>query len=215
MIKFNYTYNINSEIEYVTHLLGQLDWFKKNKYTVNFPRGVNTKKITKKVINNIITDEFKQYKPLQKYYEKKISAIINKEQKKIYNYFASFDFSFPDLINIMFTAYGPGGGYHLPNNIIIKFNKEKNINKTFQNIIHEMIHLLIEKPFIKKYKIKHENKEAIVDLLCITSNIDSLYSNYKMQSISDITNIKKQLNEIIPKRNTALKKRALRIIDNL
>ncbi|MBI5742691.1 MAG: hypothetical protein HZA25_02545, partial [Candidatus Niyogibacteria bacterium] len=62
---------------------------------------------------------------------------------------------------VLFTKYGVGGSYGLPNNIQINFAYTRDI---LSITLHEIIHLTVEE-LIKKYDIDHWTKERLVDLI--------------------------------------------------
>lgn len=98
------------------------------------------------------------FAPIEKPFLKKLKEIF---YKKI-----------PDTFIIKLTSYGMGGSYDLPN--IVRFNIKSTIGP--KTILHEIIHLAIE-PWIIKYKIRHWEKERIVDLILNSKKFDFLHWN--------------------------------------
>lgn len=72
-----------------------------------------------------------------------------------------FGKKFKKKIIVHISKYGVGGGYNLPNNVYINMDLRYD---PIETIRHEIIHLIIEN-FIEKNKIKHWEKEKIVELL--------------------------------------------------
>jgi hypothetical protein len=69
------------------------------------------------------------------------------------------------------------------------------------NVIHEMVHLGIEDNIVKKFKLEHWEKEALVDSICILK-FGSLLTNYRYQNNGN-TKIREYINvetvENVPK----------------
>jgi hypothetical protein len=79
-------------------------------------------------------------------------AIIDK-------YFNKLPYAKPSCINVELTKYGVAGLYWPPNKIIIRFGDK---DRTFEAIIHETTHCIIEKPVVQKYNLDYTTKEGLV-----------------------------------------------------
>jgi hypothetical protein len=66
-----------------------------------------------------------------------------------------------DKYIIYLTKYGTGGSYNLPNTVVINIVSSAR-ERVLSVIIHEIVHLAIEKQIVK-YKITQWQKEVIVD----------------------------------------------------
>ena len=66
--------------------------------------------------------------------------------------------------DVQITMYGPGGSYQLPNRIILRAAKNSDVSDSADTIMHEIIHLLIEK-IVKKNKLNHNGKENLVNII--------------------------------------------------
>ena len=78
-----------------------------------------------------------------------------------------WEIALPDSVEIL-TTYGAGASYGAQNKRIIFRMFRKNIfNPKFAPplLMHELIHLLIEEPIIKKYNVPQDLKERIVDII--------------------------------------------------
>lgn len=101
------------------------------------------------------------------------------------------DFKEFEEYNILYTAYGMGGSYDFKSgNVIILLNNFKNIIHT---IVHEIIHIGIEESWVKKLKLSHWEKEALVDGICKKYFSDILV-DYKIK-----TNINQEIFELVIK----------------
>jgi len=85
--------------------------------------------------------------------------------KKLRGVFDQTGYNLPKKYTLKFSCYGVGGSYNdLDNWIILNIKRKEDIVGRKRTIIHEAIHISIEK-LIKKYQIEHWVKERIVDLL--------------------------------------------------
>jgi hypothetical protein len=147
-LKFN-TYE--EEKRYIAFLKKIRPWLIKNGYSCNLPTNFDSATYTFHINT----------------YNKKLERIKNEWQKKQFTFFEKISYFFnctkqKRLLKIRFTFYGMGGSYHPKENmVVIKINSQFN---TIHVIKHEIIHLLID-PFIKKYKIDHNRKEELVEII--------------------------------------------------
>lgn len=95
-----------------------------------------------------------------------------------------WDFAVPKSYDVILTLYGPGGQYNpKTGKIFIKTTANgqfKRIDPT-HTIIHEMVHIGIDKTIVKKFQLTHWEKERVVDLICAFAFSDIL-DNYTIQS---------------------------------
>ena len=160
------TFSKESEAKRIQYTIDKLDWFKKQGYKINLPEKI------KEIIDHGLTlsdDEILKIVSLefnQKEYEDKANELRQKwEEKKgdFLHRLASLGLPLQSEYKLVFTKYGVGGSYGLPN--IIQINFEYPIEKeTIAITLHEIIHLTIEE-LIKKYGIDHWEKERLVDLI--------------------------------------------------
>jgi hypothetical protein len=142
-------------------------------YNPKLPKGINAKSSSEK-IRSIIIKEFDE-----KRYEK-VRESITFDFLKIERRFTQklkeiFHKNIPTVIFVSLTNYGVGGSYNPPDTIICNINNKKYI----KTVVHEIIHLLLEK-WIQKYKIKHWEKERIVDLILNSKKFSFLeYSSWQ------------------------------------
>ena len=147
---------LEEEREIIDNTNKKMKWFKKNGYDFTLPD-----KPLISVYNN-------------KDYQKKTKEIRDKWEKQESKFFfvleSFFGKKFKKKIIVHISKYGVGGGYNLPNNVYINIDLRYD---PIETIKHEIIHLIIEN-FIEKNKIKHWEKEKIVELL---EGILDIYSN--------------------------------------
>jgi len=90
--------------------------------------------------------------------------------------------------DVIFTLYGTGGSYDPDHGRVVLFTTLEGGFMRYKNpantIIHEIIHLGIEKPIVQKYKLSHRLKERIVDKIVFLLFTD-LLPMYKVQNMGD------------------------------
>ncbi len=103
----------------------------------------------------IIQKEFdeSEYIELSERLQKEFSEIADSLNSALVGIFGE---EIPADYDIFLTKYGVGGSYGLPNNVVFNiYNK---------NGLKTIVHLMIEEN-IRKYEIRHWEKEKIVDLI--------------------------------------------------
>jgi len=154
----NYQNKKNSQVKFVINTLKEekniieltkrkAKWFKKNRYPFTLP-------------NQSLQAIYKKEE-----YLSKIEKIESEWKKQENQFFSTLEDFFDQKIKKKFIVhigkYGIGGGYNLQNHVYINIALFHDPIKIIQ---HEILHLMIE-PFVKKYKIKHQKKEKIVNCL--------------------------------------------------
>lgn len=113
-----------------------------------------------------VTDLTKYDKILKSYVAPMMESGINKFLVPLLD---SWNAKMPDELEILCT-YGKGASY-LPlydkkAQVIFRMSRYPDNKEAMLNtMLHEFIHLLIEKPIIEKYKVPHNFKERIVDII--------------------------------------------------
>jgi len=162
MITLKITHSKEIDTNRIINTLKNWDWFQEHKYHLILPSGISPESNT----NEIQSAVEKDYLDNKIIYQKESSDLLLRWQehgKKLEEKLISVSLSPQTEYELMLTSYGVGGSYHVSNKIIV------NIKRSYQfgllkTVIHEIIHLSIEK-YIQEYKIEHWVKERVVDLL--------------------------------------------------
>lgn len=108
----------------------------------------------------------------------------------------NWEFKVFDSYDVVFTLYGTGGSYDPDRGLVTLFTTDKGKFMLYENpantIIHEIIHMGIEKSIVQKYNLSHQQKERIVDTITYLLFKNDLKS-YKIQNMDDC-NVDKYLN---------------------
>ena len=147
-------------------------------YYPNLPEGINSQSSKShiiKIVNGDYEENIESYKKIRQ----KIKRELKEKNKELNSFFNNLDYSIPKKIFVYFTLYGPGGSYLPPKKIIIRFNKGFLAKNLLRKIIHETIHLIIEKPVIQKYNISHREKENIVNSFFNYPILKNIFPEYK------------------------------------
>ncbi len=181
-MKYRFNYNLEAEIQQTQEVVCELEWYKKNGYEVVLPGGISEKS-TSDEIAEAVKKEFPKNKEKFEEIQRGIQELLDKNSSKLESFFSVFGYDMVKNVDLFFTAYGSGGGYNLPNKISILMSRST--RDIFETIIHETVHLIIEKPLIEKYHIPHWQKEMIVDILCESSLLDGIYRKNQIQNGSE------------------------------
>ncbi|MCK9641568.1 MAG: hypothetical protein M0R39_16820 [Prolixibacteraceae bacterium] len=179
-MKLEFEYTVKFETQRVKGTIEQGDWFKQFNYRLFFPDGFNLDSNDLSNLKKQITKEFDVEK-INKIF-KDINESWLEFGKPIKSLIESVPYEAPDSLKILFTKYGVGGSYWPPDRVIV--NVSYDWLDYFETVMHELVHILIEKPVIQKYKIKHESKEALVDYI-FTHNkyLKLMFPNYPVQKM--------------------------------
>jgi len=81
--------------------------------------------------------------------------------------------------HVYLSYYGCDGYYYLPDIIVVNIYNNT-IDYIIENILHEIVHLLIE----KKYKnYSYQRKEKVVDQVILKSGLKKYLPNYRAQML--------------------------------
>jgi len=116
-------------------------------------------------------------KQRSQYAEKILSIFLELQQQWGFDVFETY------LVTT--TMYGPGGTYfHNPKDIEKKIGHVQVHAKCrgglFPAAVHEMVHLGIEGPIVKHFNLDQQEKERVVDLLCLLKFKTLMEPEYKM-----------------------------------
>jgi len=199
--KFLITPNIvEEEISYLIHLTTRKNFFDKkgDKYHYIKDKEIITwleKASKNKDTLNSEKIVFQKYK--QKYYKEDsynntIKSLNNNMSKLLYSWdkvtdeLSNVNFKYFNKYSIKVTNLEPGGSYNSTQGKIILLNTPFRFSNRpiFQSLIHEFIHIGIQKNYIEKYNISHKDKEHFVDLLC-KYQMKEVLPDYQMQGIKN------------------------------
>ena len=171
-MKIRIRYGEKVEFERVKATLKKLDWYNEQGYKIGLPKEI-TKKSPDKDIKNQIKKEYnkKAFDSYSKELLHKFNKIKNQFGKTLKEIFGE---NIPSDFEMFLTRYGVGGSYFLPNKII---KNVTNVKEGIKTLVHEIIHLIIQKE-IDKYKIEHWEKERIVDLILNSEKFNFLKYGY-------------------------------------
>jgi hypothetical protein len=177
-MNFSLNYTIENEIENAEKIACKLKWFKENNYRILLPHGINEES-TRDEVRLAVRSEFREKEDVFMNLKTDLEEYIERNEEVMEEFFSYFNYDLPEKIIVNFTSYGPGGMYTLPNIAVVILKDSP--QQTLQMILHEVIHLIIEEPFVKKYNLSHWEKELTVDTLCLEENLKNIFENYKPQ----------------------------------
>lgn len=177
-MEFLLNHSLEEEVKNVEEIVGMIKWFDNNGYKILLPDGVGTNS-TKEEIERLTSGEFENNSIIFNTLKSRLEEEIENNKISIETFLSCFHYDIPEKVLVNFTSYGPGGMYTLPNSMAVMLNDSPtNVLKT---VLHEMIHLIIEEPFVQKYNLSHWQKEAVVDTLCLDEQLKDIFVGYKRQ----------------------------------
>lgn len=191
-----------TETEYIWRTIQDIKFFEEHNYQANLPKGYLVEDLKQKSKSeNLNNDDYERleqfiidsiYNELdyQKGYEKirneieLIDKMINQIDKSKFNW----DFKEFKIYPINLTLYGPGGSYNPDEGSILIYTTSEGQFKNYENpantIIHEVVHIGIEKAIISKYDVPHEFKERIVDTF-VFLKFGQYLPDYRIQDMGE------------------------------
>lgn len=151
------TKDIDEQVKIIRTTQRFKEFFEKNGYDlsqINIPVSFNEK--DESVIRKNILLDGKKFLQAQKILEEKYKKV-----EKEFNNILEELFLKRVTPTVVLTEYGVGGMYVYPDKVIINIKKQERL---LVNLLHEITHLYAE-DHIRKYKIPHQVKERIIDLV--------------------------------------------------
>jgi hypothetical protein len=112
----------------------------------------------------------------------KLLVDLDPELETFRRWSSRWGFASAPRYEVILTLYGPGGSYD-PDAATItvvttpdgRFKKEP-----LHTLVHEMVHIGIEGPIVRRFALTHPEKERLVDRICLVAFGDRL-SGYRLQ----------------------------------
>lgn len=174
MTKVIFTYNLEDEINYLTELEKERQWFLDNDFPVELPdKGENFEILYTKHKTTV----FK----LQTKVETAWHRIEAKFWSILYDHIPNGRYH--SKFNCHVSHFGPEGKYQRPNKIFVRLNNDKdtNIERILETIAHELVHVTMA-DYFEEQELSYKEKEKRVDDF-ITDNLRGIFQNYNNQSL--------------------------------
>lgn len=114
--------------------------------------------------------------------------LIRKALERLLELEKNWGFKLMERYEVILTLYGTGGDCNAKTGQIILFTTEQGSFKRqtgYEVLLHEIVHIGIDEPLVKKYKLTHWEKERIVDLIC-SQYLKEILPKYKLQQKGDV-----------------------------
>lgn len=187
-----------SEADYIWSTLMDIDFFESHNYQVNLPVGSFIQTLKEKSKAKLLSDS--DYEALRSYIKDSVYKVndYKKGHEKVLKQVSfveqlineidetQFDWNFKKFstYTVNLTFYGPGGSFDPEEGSIILFTTKDGHFKNYANpantMIHEIIHIGIERSIISKHQVPHSLKERIVDTF-VMLNLKPNYLNTRFR----------------------------------
>jgi hypothetical protein len=176
-VKINVKYSLEQDTESVKSLLTKADFFSKNKYALNLPDGLKMGDVFTELTQKTIQKEYSGKESRYAEVKSEIEDAWGRHGEEITSFLKLFDYLIPDLIEVELISYGPGGGYTPPDTVSVMVEKPSK-NTYLDQVIHEIIHLIFEKPIVIKYDLNQRQKENLVESMYTHSKLKSVFPSH-------------------------------------
>lgn len=189
------------EVDYLGMNLRDISFFDQNGYTVAWPSDTAMTPIMAHAREGHFTDADAQslsllmhqrvYNP--NHYQAGLQRLsqalpLADSALQLMRRFESWGFVMFDSYTVLLTLYGPGGSYDNHTGQIVMLATPTGGFKGYANpantLIHELFHIGIEEPVVRKYGLSHQQKERLVDLF-VKVWFGEVLPEYRLQGFGD------------------------------
>lgn len=182
------------EFSSLLYVLGRLPFYRKEGYSVTLPShsGINDflgkptlSKADKDELWELFSDEIYDAKLFDKG-----KAVLEKKSEGLDRLFSkltqlkqTWGFKVYPEYQVLLSAYGSEGRYEpATGSIVVVVNSDGTIKdpQPMNTIIHEIVHLGIQKNIVEHFRLSHWEKEQLVDLICL-KELTGFVPGYELQ----------------------------------
>jgi len=185
--------SLEEEFEYLKRTVRRMPFYLEHGYTVGLPKVDELRTVA---IFKDVSQAFKLFK--EKEYTadfftagvqqiEKLLPVVKSCFPKLLKLNKLWGFRLFSDYSVLLTKYGPGGSYDPKcGTVTMLVNKGGTFkrDKPEQTIIHEIVHMGVEDCIVKTYKLSHQEKERLVDLVVKTLFSD-ISPGYRVQSFGE------------------------------
>lgn len=190
------------EADYIWRTLIDITFFEQYNYQLSLPQGALIEELKAKSRNKQLSDQdqerLRNFVATQVYNKADYQAgylkirqqlkLLNKMTRRLKRHKRDWSFQIYDTYKIVLTLYGPGGSFDPDTGQIIVYTTSDGRFKTSDNaahvIIHEVIHIGIEKSIVQDLEVPHALKERIVDQLVVVY-CNRWLPDYRVQNMGE------------------------------
>ncbi|MEL6633228.1 MAG: hypothetical protein AAFQ83_17310 [Bacteroidota bacterium] len=192
---------IQQEASSIWRTIYDIAFFEKQNYTINLPDAPLIDQLIAKSkagtfgnedfssIYQLLEDGAYQKEDYKPAYEKVVARqdlLLDAIQQldSMRNCCLDWDFYMPPTYEVVLTLYGSGGSYDPESGVITLFMTKEGTFKRYLDpaptLVHEMVHIGLEKTIVEKYQLPHQEKERLVDLF-VSLMFGDVLPQYKVQ----------------------------------
>lgn len=166
------------EFSYILFLLGRMPWYEERGYEIvllgdtEFNNRLKTADENERVH---LFDYFAQNLYEAEFYQPALTALeavrpnIEATFPALVKWHQAWGFSLVPHYQLLVTRYGPGGSYDVSGLIKMMTLGNGKFRRPHpgHTAVHEIIHIGVEETIVQRFGLSHEEKEALVDTLCL------------------------------------------------
>ena len=190
------------EADYIWQTIIDIAFFEQYNYQLSLPQGPLIEELKaksrKKQLSDEDQDRLRDFMTNKAYHKQDYQAgyqkmaeklsLLNKMTRRLKRHKRDWPFKVYETYPIVLTLYGPGGSYDPDTGRIIVFTTSDGRFKTSDNaahvIIHEVVHIGIEKSIVQDLEVPHALKERIVDQLVVVY-FNRWLPDYRVQNMGE------------------------------
>ena len=182
------------EFRQIKQTIHKKDFFKQHGYSFVLPETPTLREPIPPELENQALKVFMQSEYDTEFYAAGLAALetqkapMDEAVQKFTKWHNDWGFHIPETYTVRLTRYGSGGNFNSnTGNIVMLTTREGTFKKganPANTIIHEATHIGLEKDFVRKHELTHDQKERLVDLV-VAHHFKDLLPNYKLQSRGD------------------------------
>ena len=182
--------------EYVWALLQRMEFFRANGYRLALPEHPAFQQLADGTANlaEVDRDELRRVFVADVYREadfgaglqaaRAVEPMLDQVLAELGRMRGEWGFELFPRYRVLVTLFGPGGSYAPDTGTITMLTTRDGRFKgggPLHTIVHEMVHLGIERPIVQRFGLTHWEKERLVDLIC-SIRLRDVLPDYRLQS---------------------------------
>jgi len=164
---------------YIKYLVGRSGFYKQHGYRVRLPAHPALQSLSKRGPRRIDWSALRRIFELQVYRRSDYAVPLRRIERElvaikaavpcVLQYGQRWRFVVRQRYTLVLTLYGMGGSYNYrTGRIVIRASPDgRFVRSPIEVVLHEMIHIGVERSFVRAYGLSHGEKESLVDHICI------------------------------------------------
>lgn len=188
------------EAAYVNHLLDRLPFYQEHGYSIVLPNSPVVDQFASSKSSSErarLREQLTQMVRVELYSPEDYSVglrrikeeadVVRKAIEECRRFENRWGFAILPAYTIILTRYGTGGSYNLrEGRIIIRTDADGGFKRKSPShtVVHEMVHIGVERCIVERFHLSHIEKERVVDLVC-SIGLEGILREYEVSQRGD------------------------------